>query len=139
MNKTLVLSATLENLETLIAHASSFATDNGMDPKLVYQVELSLEEVLVNVISYAYPEGTQGNVEVNCSWEVRQGLTLEVVDYGEAFDPLAKPDPDTSLSLDERSIGGLGIFLTKKMMDKVTYDRCQGKNILTLIKHCQTS
>ncbi|MBU0971235.1 MAG: ATP-binding protein [Proteobacteria bacterium] len=137
MNKTLVLSATLENLEPLIAHARSFATDNGMDPKLVYQVELSLEEVLVNVISYAYPQGSQGNVAVNCSWEVCQGLTIEVVDYGDAFDPLAKPDPDTSLSLDERSIGGLGIFLTKKMMDKVTYDRCQGKNILTMIKHCQ--
>jgi len=100
----------------------------------LYPVELSLEEVLVNVISYAYPNEEKGNIEVSCSWDSQQGLAIQIVDYGTVFDPLEKPDPDTGLSLDEREIGGLGIFLTKKMMDKVTYERSQGKNILTMIK-----
>ncbi len=135
MNKTLVLSATLENLEFFLAHVRGSATAWGVDAELLYPVELSLEEVLVNVISYAYPKEEKGNIDVSCSWDSQQGLTIQVVDYGVAFDPLEKPDPDTNLSLDERGIGGLGIFLAKKMMDKVTYERNQGKNILTMTKH----
>ncbi|MCP4452100.1 MAG: ATP-binding protein, partial [Planctomycetes bacterium] len=59
-----------------------------------------------------------------------------VADQGPAFDPLDRPDPDTTLSVDDRAIGGLGIFLTKQMMDDVSYERRQGKNVLTLVKHC---
>ena len=134
MNKTLILSASLDNLEPFLDHVRCFATSWGVDAKLLYPVELSLEEVLVNVISYAYPKEEKGNIEVNCSWDSQQGLAIQILDYGSAFNPLAKPDPDTSLSLDERQIGGLGILLTKKMMDKVTYERSQGKNIFTMIK-----
>ena len=134
MNKTLILPASLDNLESFLAHVRRFATSWGADGKLLYSVELSLEEALVNVISYAYPKEEKGNVEVSCSWDSQQGLAIEIVDYGAAFNPLASPDPDTGLSLDERQIGGLGILLTKKMMDKVTYERSQGKNIFTMIK-----
>ncbi|MCP3941998.1 MAG: ATP-binding protein [Desulfobacteraceae bacterium] len=134
MNKTLVLSARLENLEAFLAHIRNSATDRGLDVKLLYPVELSLEEVLVNIISYAYPEEKKGNIELTCSWDSQHGVTIKVVDYGAAFDPLAKPDPDTNLSFYERGIGGLGIFLTKKMMDEVVYERSHDKNILTMIK-----
>lgn len=134
MNKTLSLSASLENLEFFLAHVRSFVASCGVDAKLLYPVELSLEEVLVNVISYAYPNQEKGNIEVSCSWDSQQGLVIQIMDYGTAFDPLERSDPDTGLSLDERQIGGLGIFLTKKMMDKVIYERHQGKNILTMIK-----
>jgi len=134
LNKTLVLSATLENLESFLAHVRSFASECGVDINLLIPVELSLEEVLVNVISYAYPTEAPGTIEVTCSWDSQQHLTLQVKDCGAAFDPLAKPDPDTSLALEERSIGGLGIFLTKKMMDQVSYERSQDKNILTMVK-----
>ena len=134
MNKTLVLSAKLENLESFLAHVRSFASGCGVDVNLLIPVELSLEEVLVNVISYAYPKEESGTIEVGCSWDSQQNLTIQVGDCGAAFDPLAKPDPDTSLSLEERGIGGLGIFLTKKMMDQVSYGRSHGKNILTMVK-----
>ena len=134
MNKTLSLSASLDNLESFLAYVRSFAASCGVDAKLLYPVELSLEEVLVNVISYAYPNEEKGNIEVSCSWDSQQGLTIQIVDYGTAFDPLASPEPDTGLILEEREIGGLGIFLAKKMMDKVTYERSQCKNIFTMIK-----
>jgi serine/threonine-protein kinase RsbW len=134
LNKTLRLSASLDNLESFLAHVRSFVASCGVDAKVLYPVELSLEEVLVNVISYAYPNEEKGNIEVSCSWDSQQGLAIQIVDFGTAFDPLEKPDPDTGLSIDERQLGGLGIFLTKKMMDKVTYERSHGKNIFTMIK-----
>jgi len=117
-----------------MAHVRNFAVACGVDVKLLHPVELSLEEVLVNVISYAYPEEEKGSIEVDCSWDSRQGITIQVKDSGIAFDPLDKPDPDINLSLDERGIGGMGIFLTKTMMDRVTYERRGGKNILTMGK-----
>ncbi len=119
-----------------MAHVRSSAAACGMDDNLLNQIELSLEEVLVNIISYAYPSHQKGDIEMNCSWDTQQGLVIGVTDSGIAFDPLAKPNPDITLPLDELGIGGLGIFLTKKMMDKVTYERSHGKNILTMSKRC---
>ncbi len=142
MNNTLVISATLENLETLMAHGRDAAAACGMDAKAIAQVELALEEVLVNVINYAYAQAkdqaqnhTSDNIELDCSWDDNNSLTITVADQGPAFNPLDRPDPDTTLSVDDRGIGGLGIFLTKQMMDDVSYERSQGKNILTLVKH----
>ena len=95
---------------------------------------MALEEILVNIIRYAYPAKRKGNIELTCSVS-RKGLTIKVVDHGIAFDPLARPDPDTSLSLEERDIGGLGIFMTKTLMSDLSYQRSEGKNILTMSKH----
>ena len=136
MNKNIILPATLENLEPLMAHIRTSAMACGLDAKGLSQVELALEEVLVNVINYAYPQDQNppGTIEVECSWDDQQILTIVVADQGAAFDPLNKPDPDTTLSIEERDIGGLGIYLTKKMMDQVTYDRSRGKNKLTMVK-----
>ncbi len=141
MNNTLVISATLENLEALMAHGRDAATACGMDTKTIARVELALEEVLVNVINYAYApdqDHISENIELDCSWDNNKSLTITVTDQGPAFDPLNRPDPDTTLSVDDRAIGGLGIFLTKEMMDDVSYERSRGKNILTLVKHSTT-
>ena len=136
MNKNIILPAILENLEPLMEHIRTSALACGLDAKGQTQVELALEEVLVNVINYAYPQDQNppGTIEVECSWDDQQILTIVVADQGAAFDPLNKPDPDTTLSIEERDIGGLGIYLTKKMMDQVTYDRNQGRNQLTMVK-----
>ncbi|MCP4023285.1 MAG: ATP-binding protein [Desulfobacteraceae bacterium] len=144
MNKTLVLSATLENLGTLMSHGRDAAVACGMDAKAIHQVELALEEVLVNVINYAYDQSQDqdqstvlskiGDIELDCSC-TSNTLTITVADQGPAFNPLDQPDPDTTLSVEERTVGGLGIFLTKQMMDTVTYENSRGKNILTLVKH----
>ncbi len=140
MDNTLVISATLENLEALMAHGRDAAAACGMDTKAIAQVELALEEVLVNVINYAYASDQGSNkasdtIELDCACD-NNALTITVADQGPAFDPLDRPDPDTTLSVDDRGIGGLGIFLTKQMMDDVSYERSQDKNVLTLVKHC---
>ncbi len=101
--------------------------------KELFTIHLVCEELVVNVVNYAYPAGTDSylNVEV----EKKDGwLVLRFIDGGVAFNPLEREMPDVSLPLEERPIGGLGIFLTVQMMDEVSYERTGNKNILTVKK-----
>ena len=100
------------------------------DDGLQFKLRLCSEEAVVNVVDYAYPEG-DGYLEVETG--VSDGyFVVTLRDGGIPFDPLANPDPDITLAADERSIGGLGIFLCKQMMDEVGYEYQDGCNILTL-------
>lgn len=95
---------------------------------------VAIEEVFVNVAHYAYGEG-EGNMSLGIGFdEESRAITFRMTDKGIPFDPLKKPDPDISLSADEREIGGLGIFITKKTMDSLTYTYENNENILTMIK-----
>ena len=95
---------------------------------------VAIEEVFVNVAHYAYGEG-EGNMSlgIDCD-EERRAITFRMTDKGVPFDPLKKPDPDITRSAEERVIGGLGIFITKKTMDSLSYAYENGENILTMIK-----
>lgn len=98
---------------------------------------VAIEEVFVNVAHYAY-EGGQGEVELGIDFDENDcTVTFRMADKGIAFDPLKKEDPDITLSAEEREIGGLGIFITKKAMDSVTYAYEDGENILTMVKKLQ--
>lgn len=102
--------------------------------KIQTAVCVAIEEVFVNVAHYAYRDG-EGEVRFTIAFdEETRNITFEMADMGIAFDPLKKPDPDITLSAEEREIGGLGIFITKKTMDSVTYAYENGENILTMIK-----
>lgn len=102
--------------------------------KLQTALAVAIEEVFVNVAHYAY-EGGEGEVDLSVDLdEATRAVTFRMVDSGVPFDPLKRPDPDITLSVEEREIGGLGIFITKKTMDTVTYSYENGKNILTMIK-----
>ena len=95
---------------------------------------VAIEEVFVNVAHYAYGEGER-NMSLGIGFdEESRAITFRMTDKGIPFDPLKKPDPDISLSADEREIGGLGIFITKKTMDSLTYTYENNENILTMIK-----
>ena len=105
----------------------------GCPAKSVMQITVAIEEMFVNVAHYAYP-GREGTVR----YSIEPGdnsVTFRMADSGVPFDPLAKPDPDITLSVDERQIGGLGIFMMKKTMDEVSYAYENGENILTMTKH----
>ena len=102
--------------------------------KLQTAVCVAIEEVFVNVARYAYKDG-EGTVELGIGFDKEsREITFRMRDRGVPFDPLKKPDPDITLSADEREIGGLGIFITKKTMDSVEYAYENGENILTMIK-----
>ena len=108
--------------------------DAEVDFKLLNKIEVALEEILTNVALYAYKPGT-GNIDIDYELdETAHLLTIIISDAGKAFDPLAKEDPDITLAPKDRQIGGLGIFIVKQVMDEVTYQRVDDKNVLTLKK-----
>ena len=97
-------------------------------------LSVAIEEVFVNVAHYAYPE-SEGDMTLHISFdEESRNITFRMTDKGVPFDPLKKPDPDITLSAEEREIGGLGIFIAKKTMDSLSYSYENGENILTMIK-----
>ena len=100
---------------------------------LTMSLNLALEEAVVNVMEYAYPEGQKGNVEIEVTAD-QEWMTFVIMDTGIAFDPTMKEDADTTLSAEERPIGGLGIFLVRQLMDVIDYKRQDNKNVLTLQK-----
>ena len=102
--------------------------------KIQTAVCVAIEEVFVNVAHYAYGEG-EGDMTLGIGFdEESRNITFRMTDKGTPFDPLKKPDPDITLSAEDREIGGLGIFITKKTMDSLTYAYENGENILTMIK-----
>jgi anti-sigma regulatory factor (Ser/Thr protein kinase) len=99
-------------------------------PAFFSKIELILEEVLTNVFNYAYPAGP-GEAELAC--ELKGGmLMLSITDWGSPFNPLDSPPPDLSQDIDERAVGGLGIYFVKEMVDEISYERRDSRNILTL-------
>lgn len=111
----------------------TFATHHAWSDEARFQVSLALEEVLMNVISHGSRESQPANVRVSLSQDDRD-VTLEITDDGIAFDPQQAPAPDLESDLDERPVGGLGVFLVQQLMDSVDYRRDAGWNRLVLRK-----
>jgi len=97
------------------------------------KVKVSIEEAVVNVMNYAYPPDTRGDVTIEAvSNDVR--LKFSIIDSGKPFDPTVQTDVDTTLSAKDRSIGGLGIHIVRQFMDSINYERIDNRNVLTLRK-----
>ncbi|MBR5680816.1 MAG: ATP-binding protein [Clostridia bacterium] len=108
----------------------------GCPMKTLMQIDLAVEEIFVNIASYAYgPEGGDAVIRVSAA---DGGVRVAFEDRGIPFDPTAREDPDRTAGAEERPIGGLGIFLTKKLMDAVAYEYRDGMNILTIEKKTGT-
>jgi anti-sigma regulatory factor (Ser/Thr protein kinase) len=128
----IILPAKLENLKFMIKFIQEGAERQGFDKKESNQIQTASEEALVNIINYAYPD-KEGNIEINYDASDNKRSVIEIIDCGIPFDPLTLPKPDINASIEDRKIGGLGIYMMRKIMDEVNYKRKQGKNILTLI------
>ena len=128
------VEATSANLSTVTDFVNARLDATDCTPKARMQIELAVEEIFVNIANYAYaPEIGRATVRVTVS-EEPLCVTITFVDRGVPYDPLKKVDPDVTLSAADREIGGLGIFMTKKVMDDVAYEYKDGQNILTLKK-----
>lgn len=102
--------------------------------KAQMQINVAIDELLANIASYAYSTGT-GEVTVRFEFEAdSRTAAITFIDSGIPYDPMAKPDPDVTLGVEKRDVGGLGIFLVKKTMDDMTYARQDGRNVLTIRK-----
>lgn len=127
----LAMPARLESYEPLRAFVLERAESAGLSPVILARLDLVLEELLVNVISYAYPENSAGAVELVCGLS-RGEFCLRITDNGTPFNPLERAAPDLSLPVEERQIGGLGIFLVREMASRLEYVREDGRNVLTV-------
>ena len=129
--QTTTIKATDENFACVNEFIHGFIPQD-CDFKTLNQIDLAVEEIYINISHYAY-SGAIGDVEISCGIE-NDMLTIIFKDSGKHFDPLARPDPDITLSAEERDIGGLGIYLTKKFMDKVDYEYNGEMNIMKIQK-----
>ena len=128
----LKIPAKLQGMDVALSFVGFLLDDHGCTPQARKQLRMAVEELYVNVALYAYPSG-DGWVEVRDSIE-DETATFTLIDGGEPFNPLAKPDPDILLSGEERGIGGLGIYMVKTMVDDLDYAYRDGCNRLTLRK-----
>lgn len=126
--------ATLDQMEQVQAFVDEQLEQYDCSMKAKFQLDVAVEEIFVNIAHYAYnPEVGDATVRCCVGGSPLQ-VTIQFLDHGKPFNPLAKEDADTTLSAEERDIGGLGILMVKKSMDTVDYAYEDGKNILTIKK-----
>lgn len=129
----ITLAAKSENLPRFLEYIKEEARRAGFSDKGVHDIQLAAEEAVVNVINYAYPAGKGGDIELSCA--LKEGaLEIQIADSGIPFNPLERAEPDINAPLAERGIGGLGIYMFRRLMDTVAYRREDDRNILTLLK-----
>ncbi len=132
------VEAKTEKLDMVTEFVNEAVLRAGCPGKISMQIMLALEELFVNVASYAYAPGT-GKCKIQLEikkLENSEGMvSITILDSGKEFNPLRKENPDITLSADERQIGGLGIYMVKEIMDSVAYEYKNGQNHLTMVKH----
>ena len=133
--KELTIAATVENIETVTDFVNEQLEALDCPMKAQMQIDIAIDELFGNIAHYAYnPEIGKATVRVEVI-EDPLAVTITFIDNGVPYDPLAKEDPDTTLSAEERKIGGLGIYMVKKSMDEIAYEYKDGQNILKIKKN----
>lgn len=124
----------LAEIERLGQVVTEFAERHHWSPQALFEVNVSLEEILTNVISYGYEDNQDHEITLRLAFTDGE-MTAEIEDDGRPFNPLEAAEPDLNKPLEERDIGGLGIYLVRKFMTDLAYHRHEGKNRLTLKKN----
>lgn len=130
---TIKVRNTLDALAPASAEAESWLQSYRPSPQVLNFVLLAIEEVVTNCIRYGYDDADEHTIVIVLSID-DEDLTIDVMDDGHAFDPLAASPPDFSLEIQDRPIGGLGIYLLRQLADRIAYERRDGANRLTLTK-----
>ncbi len=129
--RTVQFTAKFEFLDEIREFVGEIARAGGFNDRDVYNIQLATDEAASNIIEHAYEEVSDGLLEISCGVK-GSSITIVLVDHGKSFDPSDVPAPDLKADLSERKIGGLGIFLMRKLMDEVQYEAEPGKNRNTL-------
>ena len=128
-------SPTMDSLYEMLSFVVNQIVAAGFDDSIIPKIELATEEALVNVIHYS-GLGEQDKIEIECSGEDGEGIIILIKDKGVPYNPIGQvKEIDTNLPIEERQIGGYGIFLITKIMDKVEYQRQENTNVLSLKKY----
>ena len=132
MEEKIVLPASLDNIPCAVNFVREYLSRRKLDS--LDKFAIVVEEIFSNIANYAYAE-VKKDVKLVCNYLENSGeFILTFIDTGVEYNPLSTPEPDVTLPLEKRKIGGLGIFIVKKFMDKMDYERRDNENILTLVK-----
>jgi serine/threonine-protein kinase RsbW len=127
------LKSNLSELDKLCRKLETFGQKTGLSKKFVFELNLVLDELFTNIISYGFDDDCEHIIKVTMTPE-KGGLCLCIEDDGKPFNPAEFEIPDVSCSIEECKIGGLGIHIIRKLMDDICYERCEDKNVLKLKK-----
>lgn len=133
--KELTIEATIENITAVTAFVDEQLEQLNCPLKTQMQVDVAIDELFGNIANYAYNPNTGAATVCVEVTENPISVIITFIDNGVPYDPLAKSDPDITLSAEERQIGGLGIYMAKKLMDDISYEYRNGKNILKIRKN----
>lgn len=133
MRKEIRLKNQVGELEHMAQFIEEIGEELKLDMELRTDLNIVLEELVSNIILYAYPEGAEGTIDLATESDGKI-ITFFLSDQGREFDPTLKEDPDVETNPAERQLGGMGIFIVKNIMDDVAYQRLEGKNVLTIKK-----
>lgn len=131
---TITIENDIKQIQDVAEHLESFGNLNHISPKIVYQLNLSVDEILTNIITYGFADSVSHDITVSLSCS-KSEVTIEIIDDGQPFDPLSYTPEGVGDDLEDRPIGGLGIHLVKTMMDEIQYERINNENKTTIIKH----
>ena len=133
MIKEISIKNQVSELEKVAQFIEEIGEELELNMELQMNLNLVMEEMVSNVIFYAYPQGTEADIELMAKSDGKE-LTFVISDQGREFDPTAKEDTDLNVNPAERELGGMGIFIVKNIMNEVTYQRLEGRNLLTMTK-----
>ena len=133
MKKEIQIKNQVDELARVNQFVEEIGEELGLDMELQMNLNLVMEEMVSNVIFYAYPQEKEATIELLAESDGKE-LTFVLSDRGKEFDPTLKEDADPNVNPMDRDIGGMGIFIVKNIMNKVTYQRLEGKNLLTMTK-----
>lgn len=139
--KELKIEATIDNLAQVFKFLADSMENCDCDPKVKRQIKLCVEELFVNIAHYAYnPDVGIAKISIDTvqSPDGKPKMVISFADEGRPYDPLSLPEPDIDAELDDRQIGGLGVFLVRTTMDNVGYEHKDGQNILTIEKELKS-
>lgn len=129
---TFKIKNTYAEIELLCTKINKLAQNNSFSEQLVFCLNVCLEEMLTNIIKYSYDDGNEHEIEVHLEI-ANEIISLTIIDDGHEFNPLEAEIPDINSDIKHRQVGGIGIFLTCKMSNKVTYTRKNDKNVLKIL------
>ena len=134
VSKNILINNNLSEIERLSKAVAEFGKKNNLSSEVIYDVRLALEEVVSNIINYGFEDNYehQISIEMNLQGET---LTMKIKDDGKPFNPLEVKNTNLEKPFDEREIGGMGIYIVRKLMDKILYKREEGNNVLQLTKY----
>ena len=130
----MIVKNNIAELENIALTLENFFETNNLSPTMLFEVNLAIEEVFTNIVFYAFPDKIEQQIKIDLQ-KNEKTLFIKIEDAGVPFNPLLTSEPTFDKPLSERQIGGLGIHLIRKMMDKVEYSRTGQKNMLTLHKN----